>query len=39
MANNVIINVYGAPGQDEEEIAIKVANVLRDKVVSIGAMG
>lgn len=39
MANNVIINVYAAPGQDEEEIAIKVANVLRDEVVSIGAMG
>lgn len=35
--NHVIINVYGAQGQDEEEIARIVANKLRDQVVSIGA--
>lgn len=38
VGNNVIINVYGAPGQDEAEIARIVANTLRDEVVSIGAM-
>jgi len=37
MANNVIINVYGAQGQDEETLARKVANLVRDEVVSIGA--
>lgn len=38
IGNNVIINVYGAKGQDEEELARIVANTLRDQVVSIGAM-
>lgn len=38
IGNNVIINVYGAKGQDEAELAKIVASTLRDEIVSIGAM-
>lgn len=36
-SNSIIINVYGAEGQDEETIANIVADTLRDQIVSLGA--
>lgn len=38
VGNNVIINVYGAQGQDEALLARQIANIVRDEVVSLGAM-
>lgn len=35
--NSIIINVYAAEGQSEEEVAYSVADKLRDQVVSLGA--